>query len=131
MRRFVNISLDITAKKQASLLKNLAGIKKSVGVQAGCQPFHEPQGGRIEFPRKIVLFGDADTVFAREGAAEVEGFIEQELDALGDFLFFGGIAGYTQEIDMEVAVAGVAIAVDSDSQFLGQKLDKSHQIGQF
>ena len=62
------------------------------------------------------LFGDADAVLAGDGAAPGDDLVEEFVEGLVGFGFLCGVSGVgDHDVDVDVAVAGVAEAGDGEA----------------
>ena len=79
------------------------------------------------------LFGEADSMFAGDGASVCEDPVEKLVEGfVGGLLFFGVVVVFDHEVDVDVAITGVTEAGEGDSGVGGEllcELDEVDELG--
>ncbi len=110
--------------------EDLSGIEAAVRIEGVLDPAHDPHPPLAELAQQVALLGDADPVFAGDGAAHGEHlfveFGEEGVD-VGDLL---AVAFVGDGRRVKVSVAGVAEGGDPDAVFLLEPFDLGEGLGE-
>src|SRR5512139_3167214 len=91
-----------------SIRKKFSGVEQAERIELLLDRAHQIQRGGIDFTGdEAALFG-ADAVFAREGAAQRQGLQDDGVERKVGALHLIGVIRVHHEIDVQIAVAGVA-----------------------
>ena len=102
-----------------------------MGVEGGAEGAHEAHLGIAGEFGEESLFGDADAVFAGDGTAEADGFVEDLVEGQFDAVHFLGVAFVGEEGGVEVAIAHVSEGADAELVALGDVFDEADHGGEF
>lgn len=124
-------SIKKKQKKHGLVHKNLSGIEDAGGVEELLDAFHQLQLHRIEGYVHIPLLHEANAMLAGYGATHFYNFRKQFADAKGEVVIPGVFRHFSpNDIDMQIAIAGMAITDRMKAIFFTQSLDHLQQMGQ-
>ena len=93
---------------KGSVWEKLAGVEQRMRVELLFDAAHDGKGRGVDLQgKKAALFG-ADAVFAGKGAAQLQHLVHDPVMAGMSARHFIRIVGVHHEVDMQVAIAGMA-----------------------
>src|SRR6187401_373948 len=96
------------AGSKTALRKDLSGVHQSLRIQRGLQRPHHRHRVLAVFVEQVLLLAETDAVLAGAGAAEPERPLHQPRVQRLHLRHLRRIGGIENEVQVEVAVAGVA-----------------------
>jgi hypothetical protein len=108
----------LSTNGRAGLIKNFSRIKYVAGVKGVYERAHHIQAGLPGKTLQIPFLGQADTVFAGDGASKGDSFFKNLTKGGVDAFDFFRIALVAKECRMQIAVAEVTEDADAQLAFL-------------
>lgn len=113
------------------VIEHFAGVQNAGGIERFAEFAHDAHLGVTGEFRQEGFLGDADAVFAGDGAAEANGFVENFVEGQFDAVHFFLVAFVGKEGRMQIAVAHVAESANTEIVLFGDLFDEANHVGEF
>lgn len=105
-------------------VKEFAGVEDAVGIEGFLDALHGLNFGGLVLEGEVGRFGEADTMFAGDGATEFNDLVHEGIEGHGGAFGFGGVGVVVEDMGMKVAVGGVTEGWGGEGEFAVQLVEE-------